>query len=626
MKEFVKKYYKWLIAMIFIIGVGVVGELIYNMPIRKQVEYQHLETNHVETTGFDFADGVYTSNGGDGIIKLHFDKQFVDKLTYQYCYPTASYIQRYHDVNRPRDFRTMTINVHQEIDSFDIQVPKDMKGILIREIAINNTGNYSEGRFLFWSVAAAMLLLILSIFKEKIVWKAEYIFLTIAMSVGLLMVVNLPAHKIGFDEEIHAGTSLYFFETLARDEQITFSPHMTELLLGESVAWPYHIPQSEEEIKEEKRYWNENLKYNATNASDEFQVAGYKANLSTITYLPQSLMIAVGKFLHLDFTTIFMLGRLGNLLMYCGVIFLAIRHIVIGKRLMLVMSLMPTALFSATTYSYDATVTAFSFLGIAYLITELVDDKEHISYRNCAIFIGALLFASFPKPVYIPMILLALFFKSSKFRDKKEKYIFKAIIVVSFVLMLSTIVLPALTTSSASSLGDARGGDTSVARQLQHVFAAPFEYTKLLLSNIARTFFPYMFGDMGLGGMGHLSRLHCDIPIALLIGYTALTDKAGKKGQKIDKVNRIVIVALSFTVLCLIWTALYLMYTPVGADVINGVQGRYYIPIAMFLALTFSIKDIQSFLKQHIDYAIITTVSLALLMFVVYNQIITRTF
>ena len=77
--------------------------------------------------------------------------------------------------------------------------------------------------------------------------------------------------------------------------------------------------------------------------------------LYTFSYLPQALMIQLGRFLHLPFTWIYQLGRLGNLILYCGVIFLAIRKIPFGKRIMMVLALMPTAMFSAVTYTYDTT-------------------------------------------------------------------------------------------------------------------------------------------------------------------------------------------------------------------------------------------------------------------------------
>ena len=48
-------------------------------------------------------------------------------------------------------------------------------------------------------------------------------------------------------------------------------------------------------------------------------------------------MIKAGQLLHLDFTSIYKLGRLGNLLLYCAVMFLAIRRIPFGKRIMLVL-------------------------------------------------------------------------------------------------------------------------------------------------------------------------------------------------------------------------------------------------------------------------------------------------
>ena len=98
-----------------------------------------------------------------------------------------------------------------------------------------------------------------------------------------------------------------------------------------------------------------------------------------------------------------------------------------GKRILLVMALTPTAMMSAMTYTYDASVNAFSFLGISYLLTEWLDRDRPISYRNCAVFTAAFVLASLPKAVYIPMILLALLFRRQSSGPERNYTCLKAV-------------------------------------------------------------------------------------------------------------------------------------------------------------------------------------------------------
>jgi len=62
----------------------------------------------------------------------------------------------------------------------------------------------------------------------------------------------------------------------------------------------------------------------------------------------------------------------------------------------------------------------------------------------------------------------------------------------------------------------------------------------------------------------------------------ALFTDAGKDDTYIFKrSSKICIYFLLFTTICLVWTALYIAFTPVGAAEILGVQSRYYIPLAV---------------------------------------------
>ena len=629
---------RWLIPVVIILAAGAAGELLYNLPIRKEADYQYLQESQIQTEGFELRDGTYVSTEGGGSLTLTFEEQFVDKLYYEFEYDdqlcATIYVGEYDSGNSSKDRKltdqnnhlasSSTVNIHRKTDKITIEMPKSAEHVNIRAVAINNTGNYSAGRFLFHCIVAGVVLMLISLFHNSRFWKPERIFLVIAGSVGTLMLLVLPAHKVGLDEEIHFGRAYYLFETLAGHDTVTVTPPMNDLITASLNNWPYSIPQSEEEYKQENAYWDASLSWDSQKPSEEYQQNNYQFQLYSLSYLPQALMIKTGQILHLDFSDIFRLGRMGNLMLYCIVIFFAIRHIPYGKRIMLIMALMPTAMFSAVTYTYDTTVTAFTFLGIAYLLPELQNDGKRINYKNCAVFIASFLIASMPKPVYIPMLLLALLIPGSKFATKREQYLFKGVIGAAFLLMLSTFALEPLL--NANQAGDSRGGDTSVGRQLRYIFAHPFAYAKLLLSSIQKKFFAYTLGYDGLALMGHLPGNEATVTTAMLTTGVVLTDRRADEDRDMTKLQKTMALLLGFVTICLVWTAIYLSFTPVGADIIRGVQGRYHLPVTMLILLALRTGHIRNTIPKRLDYMLVTGCSAAILLTSVYSSVIIHSF
>ena len=77
---------------------------------------------------------------------------------------------------------------------------------------------------------------------------------------------------------------------------------------------------------------------------------------------------------------------------------------------------------------------------------------------------------------------------------------------------------------------------------------------------------------------------------------------------------------------CLVWTALYLSFTPVGADVIRGVQGRYYLPVTMMGLLAVRTIALRNCLPRRIDLTVVTALSVFLLLCAMYTGVICNTF
>jgi uncharacterized membrane protein len=63
-------------------------------------------------------------------------------------------------------------------------------------------------------------------------------------------------------------------------------------------------------------------------------------------------------------------------------------------------------------------------------------------------------------------------------------------------------------------------------------------------------------------------------------------------GVRVRRIDRFLFLFIFLAVIILIYTALYVGFTPVGSPIIGGVQGRYLIPIAVFFFLSLSDRKI----------------------------------
>lgn len=112
----------------------------------------------------------------------------------------------------------------------------------------------------------------------------------------------------------------------------------------------------------------------------------------------------------------------------------------------------------------------------------------------------------------------------------------------------------------------------------------PIVYTKILLGSTFGQFVDKFFGVSTIIRMGYIG----SAPFAFLIILDALMvffafTNLDQEELKLNRYQRGLILFILFSVNCLIWTALYLSFTAVGSNVIQGVQGRYFLSLLIIL-------------------------------------------
>ena len=333
------------------------------------------------------------------------------------------------------------------------------------------------------------------------------------------------------------------------------------------------------------------------------QAAYYTWELCDIGYTTQSLGIWLGRVLGQPFSVQFMLGRMGNMLLFVGVCYLAIKMAVRFKAVMATIALFPTVMCMAGAYAYDPTVIAFSLLGCSLFIAEMSRPDKRMDWKRGALMLAAFCIASFPKAVYIPMILLLLFLPKTKFADRRAHISFKVGVGLIFIIMMSSFVVPVFFVKGG---GDVRGGNgVNTEAQLKFILSNPVAYAKVLVKSVLNVLDSFVINDTRML-LPYLSRGLTEQSPTYLLGtlnlistglmfYVLFTDKHKEKGTKELKGSTKwwMLVAVGGIVV-LIWTALYLSFTAVGSSTIAGVQGRYYIPLFLLAAAILSPRHIKN--------------------------------
>ena len=100
------------------------------------------------------------------------------------------------------------------------------------------------------------------------------------------------------------------------------------------------------------------------------------------------------------------------------------------------------------------------------------------------------------------------------------------------------------------------------------------------MENIWRTFPSYVFGELSLGAFGHLATVTQSWIIYVGAVLVLLTNTQSAAGRRLAGRQRLFMFLMAGAAAVFIWTALYISYSEPGNTYIDGVQGRYYIPVS----------------------------------------------
>ena len=159
---------------------------------------------------------------------------------------------------------------------------------------------------------------------------------------------------------------------------------------------------------------------------------------------------------------------------------------------------------------------------------------------------------------------------------------------------------------------------------MSYILVHPVAYAKIFLQNIFNTLPSYVMGEKSLGLLGHQGE--AAFPWLIYAGSAAVILTGGQSscGKRLDCKLKLWIFVLASAAVVLVWTSMYLVFTTPGNTYIDGVQGRYYIPLLFLVWLVFNPKWITVHLKNQDYYAVVLALAGGILLSEYYVNVLQK--
>lgn len=423
--------------------------------------------------------------------------------------------------------------------------------------------------------------------------KLEYIYLTLGLTFGMVFVLSLPPYTAP-DEGTHISTTYAFVSEFLGEEPIfDETSHVISRGTDGDIGGEAQVSL----VKFHDLY--EAVKYPSGDLERDFARGG-KLDVPFTCYLPQILGVMLGVLLKLSgFWTLY-LGKIFAMLFFTICIFFSIKMIPWGKMVIMTVALLPMSLELGSSFSYDCVLLALCMLFISYA-SYLICKKDKVTWKDF-LFLGIIICVIAPCKMFYFLIAGMLYLiPKEKYRSKKAYWIMNTGILVAGFAVLIIMRFQFLTShvggATPSAIEDATV-NYSIATILGDI---PHSISVLFNTAIIKSEFYYnsMWGNQ-------LGSLQVYIPTFVITSFVLVLFTAGVCTTREERVLyepdakfRLVNLGLSLLMFLGILAALWIGWTPVTYGVIEGVQGRYFLP---FLPMVFlSMRNKTFLLQKNID-------------------------
>ena len=396
--------------------------------------------------------------------------------------------------------------------------------------------------------------------------KKEKIFLLIAIPVSILYSLFLAPYRI-MDETAHLVKNI----DLSNGNLITKKDKEDKAIV--------YVPEGVNEIDDKKikdfasldKALSEKTDYENLVRVNPFFT--YTVINTPTPYLLSALGFKIGSLLNLNFYLSMYLAKLFNILLYLVVGYWIIKLIPFGKLFMLVYLLNPMLLQGVSSIGADNFTNLMSLLWISYILY-LRFRKEKIKNKEIVILSILMLLVSTSKFIYFPLLLLLLLLKN-QYQNHKQKKVIAISILLSLILTGISIYIGLGYDNEFVRF--ISGNNIDAIKQLKGVITKPWNFIIGIVMSIYKYHGDYITEFFGY----QLGNTDITLMYGAYLGYIIIFIASlfmNKERIELTKKNRYLLWVTTFILIGCIFGVEYLTWNSVNARIIEGIQGRYFIP------------------------------------------------
>jgi uncharacterized membrane protein len=299
------------------------------------------------------------------------------------------------------------------------------------------------------------------------------------------------------------------------------------------------------------------------------------ALLTPVSYLPQAAAIALGRRAGLSPLALMYAGRLGNLLAFTVLGYLAIGLAPVGVRALMLLLVMPMTLFQAGSLSADTMTNGLAALWTAMVLHYAIGSERPLRrWDLCGLVVVASALA-LAKVAYVPLCLLIALIPVERFGTHARRWAFLGLLLATTIggLVAWSKMTPGLDAAIVTR------PEVVPREQLKVVLGHPLSFAVALWATLLRDF--QFYCRSFVGWLGWLETRLAPGVIYTYIGalIVACWPHRGERDLRPSLTwIAVPLLAVASTVV-LVAVTQYLVWTNVGAPYVEGPQGRYFIPI-----------------------------------------------
>jgi len=323
-------------------------------------------------------------------------------------------------------------------------------------------------------------------------------------------------------------------------------------------------------------HWNELYPHREGTADS------YQADVRTtpLVYVPQAAGISIARIFGFGSLSLLFLGKFFNLLIYLFLTAAAIRRIPFGKEVLFGTVLLPMTISLSSSMSYDTMIlgTAF-FLTAEFLYLAYGADRVKISDLVLLCVLTAVLGPC--KMVYSLLIFLFFLIPGKKFGGNRRKVLsfllLAAVLILSMVLVNAAVIRSYAAVSQDGAVVQADRAGYSAGELLSR----PGFILKMLGSTFVLQGERLHLGMIGewLGNLDPVLGTPYFITVMFTLGLIALSLKKPGESQKMSGCARAWTALILLGIVLLTAGAMFVSWTTRDSAVIEGIQGRYFLPV-----------------------------------------------